>query len=112
MRYAVHYLAAMVWGVATPLTMLFATENFLSMMTANNTEVRGHATPIEYLLPFVLTGLVALGIFLVWNMFSVRRFLPAAAPKTRHFFGALLLYLLTAVFGLPGLTAVENLFGI
>ncbi|MBR2216432.1 MAG: hypothetical protein IJ849_11865 [Selenomonadaceae bacterium] len=106
MRYAIHYGLTGLWGLVTPLIMIYAMQAALYHFTADNGEIRGHATPMEYLFPFALTGLLAFLFFLLFNRLSLRRVLPEGASRRRHFWLSLLLYFVIAIWGLPALIAV------
>lgn len=109
MRYIVHYCLTVSWGLATPLLMLWGVEELLYSVSSGS-EMHGHATPVEFLLPWLLIGFCALLLFLACNFFSVNRFLPNQKRKKLHFFLSLGLYLIAAVFGLPLLLWLESLF--
>lgn len=105
MRYIVHYCLTVSWGLATPLLMLWGVEELLYNVSSGS-EMHGHATPVEFMLPWLLIGFCTLLLFLACNFFSVKHFLSDCKHKKRHFFLSLVLYLLTAIFGLPGLVSL------
>ena len=108
MRYIIHYCLTAAWGLATPLMMLYGVQELLYSVGSQG-EIRGHATPVEYLLPWLLIGFCALMLFLACNFFSVKCFLSNQKRKKLHFFLSLGLYLIAAVFGLPVLLWLESL---
>ena len=64
--------------------MLYGMQELLYSVGSQG-EIRGHATPVEYLLPWLLIGLCALLLFLACNFFSVKRFLPNQKRKNYTF---------------------------
>ena len=62
MCYILHYGLTAFWGLATPLMMLWGVQELL-YSTSGSGEMRGHATPVEYLLPWLSIGFCAFMLF-------------------------------------------------
>ena len=113
MRHWVHYLTAAAWGLATPVLMAWGAQAALEYLTSCK-ERMGHSTPVEFLFLLLGIGVLCLGAFFVADLLSAVLFLPENGKRTRHFFLALLLYILVCVGGWLALafleTGLQNLF--
>ena len=68
----------------------------------------GHSTPVEFFLLFIVIGGLCLGAFLVADLISAATFLPENGKRRRHFFLALLLYIVVCVGGWLVLALLET----
>ena len=107
MRHWMHYLLTTLWGLATPVLMGWGSQAILDYATSGK-ERLGHSTPVEFLLLFLGIGALCLGAFLVADLISAATFLPENGKRTRHFFLALLLYIVVCVGGWVVLALLES----
>ena len=63
---------------------------------------------MEFFLLFIVIGGLCLGAFLVADLISAATFLPENGKRTRHFFLALLLYIVVCVGGWLVLALLES----
>ncbi len=106
MRHKIHYLLTALWGMASPALMGWVTMSFLEKVQSK--EHMGHGTPVEFIIVFLLIGLLCLGLFLVLDLVSAVLFLPKDGRRKRHFLLALLLYIVVVLFGWLVIAALEN----
>ena len=107
MRHWIHYLLTTAWGLATPVLMGWGSQTILDYATSGQ-ERMGHSTPVEFFLLFIVIGGLCLGAFLVADLISAATFLPENGKRTRHFFLALLLYVVVCVGGWVVLALLEK----
>ena len=107
MRHWIHYLLTTAWGLATPVLMGWGSQTILDYATSGQ-ERMGHSTPVEFFLLFLGIGALCLGAFLVADLISAATVLPENGRRTRHFFLALLLYVVVCVGGWVVLALLEK----
>ena len=107
MRHWIHYLLTTAWGLATPVLMGWGSQEIIEFFTSGK-ERMGHSTPVEFFLLFIVIGGLCLGAFLVADLISAATFLPENGKRTRHFFLALLLYIVVCVGGWLVLALLES----
>ena len=95
---AVHYLLTALWGLLTPVLMVWGSLSVLEWSTPQ-TERMGHSTPVEFLLIFAVIGLLCLGAYLLYGIVCAIFWLPDDGKRLRRFFLGLLLYVLIPVVG-------------
>ena len=106
MRHKFHYLLTALWGLASPALMGWGTMSFLEKVQSK--EHMGHGTPVEFVIVFLLIGLLCLGVFLVLDLVSAVLFLPKDGRRKRHFLLALLLYIVVGFFGWLVIAVLED----
>jgi hypothetical protein len=106
MRHKIHYLLTALWGLASPALMGWVTMSFLEKVQSK--EHMGHGTPVEFVIVFLLIGLLCLGVFLVFDLVSAVLFLPKDGRRKRHFLLALLLYIVVGLLGWLVIAVLED----
>ena len=97
MRHKIHYLLTLLLGLATIGFMGVGTTAFLEEVYSK--EHMGHGTPVEFIMVFMLIGLLCFGLFLILDLVNAIVILPKDGRRKRHFFLALLLYISVVLMG-------------